>query len=144
MILHTLNLGCSLITLRKPCINQRPRCDIAWLHVTNHLWSFVRDLWNHLVRLRIYWKEFIPWWWEDKKQLLPLGDTGSELKPLVPLSPVFVTSVWMLTDNPEFDTVSVVIVVVLVDLLASETASSACFQWDFYCFQISKFIACCL
>ena len=32
--IHTLNLGCSLITLREPCNNQRPRCDIAWLHVT--------------------------------------------------------------------------------------------------------------
>jgi hypothetical protein len=26
---HTLNLGCSFITLRKSCNNQRPRCDIA-------------------------------------------------------------------------------------------------------------------
>jgi hypothetical protein len=103
MILHTLNLECSFITLRKSCINQRPRCDIAWLHVTNHLWSIVRDLWNHLVRLRIYWKESISWWWEDKQQLLPFGDTGSELKPLVPLSPILVTSAWMLADNPEFD-----------------------------------------
>ena len=37
-ILHTLNLGCCFITLREPCNNQRPRCDIAWLHVTNHLY----------------------------------------------------------------------------------------------------------
>ena len=37
-ILHTLNLDCSFITLREPCNNQRPRCDIAWLHVTNHLY----------------------------------------------------------------------------------------------------------
>ena len=35
-ILHTLNLGCSFRTLRDPCNNQRPRCDIAWLHVINH------------------------------------------------------------------------------------------------------------
>jgi len=34
--LHTFNLGCSLITLREPCNNQRPRCDIAWVQVTNH------------------------------------------------------------------------------------------------------------
>ena len=34
----TLNLGCSCITLREPCNNQRPRCDITWLHVTNHLY----------------------------------------------------------------------------------------------------------
>jgi hypothetical protein len=37
--LHTLNLGCSFITLREPCNNQWPRCDIAWLHVTNHLYQ---------------------------------------------------------------------------------------------------------
>ena len=36
-ILHTLNLGCSFITLRELCNNQRHRCDIAWLRVTNHL-----------------------------------------------------------------------------------------------------------
>jgi len=35
-MLHTLNMGCSFITLRQECNNQRPRCDIAWLHVTNH------------------------------------------------------------------------------------------------------------
>ena len=35
-ILHTLNLGCSFRTLREPCNNQRPRCDIACLHVINH------------------------------------------------------------------------------------------------------------
>ena len=35
-ILHTLSLGCSFRTLRDPCKNQRPRCDIAWLHVINH------------------------------------------------------------------------------------------------------------
>jgi hypothetical protein len=28
-ILHTLILGCSFITLREPCNNQRPRCDIT-------------------------------------------------------------------------------------------------------------------
>jgi hypothetical protein len=37
-ILHTLNLGCSFITLREPYNNKRPRCDIAWLHVTNDLY----------------------------------------------------------------------------------------------------------
>ena len=37
-ILHTLFLACSFITLREPCNNQRPRCDIARLHVTNHLY----------------------------------------------------------------------------------------------------------
>ena len=34
----SLNLGCSRITLRELCNNQRPRCDIGWLHVTNHLY----------------------------------------------------------------------------------------------------------
>ena len=37
-IVHTLNMDCSFITLREPCNNQRPRCDIAWLHITNHLY----------------------------------------------------------------------------------------------------------
>ena len=32
-ILYTLNLSCSFITLREPCNNQRPSCDIACLHV---------------------------------------------------------------------------------------------------------------
>jgi len=32
------NLGCSFITLRELCNNQWPRCDIAWLHVTKHLY----------------------------------------------------------------------------------------------------------
>ena len=36
-ILHTLSMDCCCITLREPCNNQRPRCDIVWLHVTNHL-----------------------------------------------------------------------------------------------------------
>jgi len=31
-------MGCSFITLREPCNNQRPACDIAWLHVTSHLY----------------------------------------------------------------------------------------------------------
>ena len=31
-------MGCSFITLREPCNNQRPACDIAWLHVTGHLY----------------------------------------------------------------------------------------------------------
>jgi hypothetical protein len=26
------------ITLREPCNNQQPRCDIAWFHVINHLY----------------------------------------------------------------------------------------------------------
>ena len=38
-ISHTLNLGCSFITLRESCNNQRPRCDIAWLLVTNQLYD---------------------------------------------------------------------------------------------------------
>ena len=37
-ILHTLNMHCSFITVREPCNSQRPRCDIAWFHVTNHLY----------------------------------------------------------------------------------------------------------
>ena len=37
-ILYTLNMCCSLLTLREPCINQRPRCDIAWVQATNHLY----------------------------------------------------------------------------------------------------------
>jgi hypothetical protein len=36
-ILHTLNLGFNFITLRERCNNQRPRCDIELLHVTNNL-----------------------------------------------------------------------------------------------------------
>ena len=36
--MHTLNLGCSFITFRELSNNQRPRCDIAWVHVTNHLY----------------------------------------------------------------------------------------------------------
>ena len=38
----TLNLSCSFITIREPCNNQRPRCDIARLHVTNHLYHGFR------------------------------------------------------------------------------------------------------
>ena len=34
--------GCSFITLKEQCNNQRPRCDIAWLHVTNHLYHGFR------------------------------------------------------------------------------------------------------
>ena len=37
-ILHTLNLGSSFITLREQCNNQRPRCDIVWLHAKNNLY----------------------------------------------------------------------------------------------------------
>ena len=37
-ILHTLIRGCSFITPREPCNNQRPRFDVAWLRVTNHLY----------------------------------------------------------------------------------------------------------
>ena len=36
--MHTLNPCCSFITLRETCNNQRPRRDITWLHVTNHLY----------------------------------------------------------------------------------------------------------
>jgi hypothetical protein len=36
--LQALNLGCSFITLREPCNNQRLRCDIAWLHVSNNIY----------------------------------------------------------------------------------------------------------
>ena len=43
-ILHTLNLGGSFITLREQGNNQQPRCDITWLHVTNHLYLHVRLL----------------------------------------------------------------------------------------------------
>ena len=44
-ILHTLNLGCSFITYREPCnhSSQPPRCDIAWLHATNHLFSGIPE-----------------------------------------------------------------------------------------------------
>ena len=35
---HPLNIGCSFVTLREPCNNQQPRCDITWLHFTNHLY----------------------------------------------------------------------------------------------------------
>jgi hypothetical protein len=31
----TIYFSCSFITLREPCNNQQPGCDIAWLHVTN-------------------------------------------------------------------------------------------------------------
>ena len=45
--MYTLSLGCSFITLREPCNNQRPRYDITWLHVTNHLYhSFPLDCLN--------------------------------------------------------------------------------------------------
>jgi hypothetical protein len=33
-----LKSGCNFIALRDLCNNQQPRCDIAWLHVTNHLY----------------------------------------------------------------------------------------------------------
>jgi hypothetical protein len=42
--LHTLNLGGSFITLGEQSNNQQPRCDITWLHVTNHLYLRVRLL----------------------------------------------------------------------------------------------------
>ena len=42
-ILNTLKRGCSLITLRELCNNQRSRCDIAWLRVTNHLYHGFRS-----------------------------------------------------------------------------------------------------
>jgi len=41
--LHTLNLGYSFITHREPCNSQPPRCDIAWFHVTNHLFSGIPE-----------------------------------------------------------------------------------------------------
>jgi hypothetical protein len=31
-------MGCSFITPSEPCNNKRPRCDIAWPHITNHLY----------------------------------------------------------------------------------------------------------
>ena len=37
-LLYTLNLGCSFITFREPCNNQRLKYDIPWLLVTNHLY----------------------------------------------------------------------------------------------------------
>ena len=38
-IIHTnTRYCCSFITLREPCNNQGTRCDIACLHVTNHLY----------------------------------------------------------------------------------------------------------
>ena len=37
-ILHTLNLGCSFINLGESCNIQRPRCDIACLRATIHLY----------------------------------------------------------------------------------------------------------
>ena len=43
-ILHILNLGGSFITLGEQSNNQQPRCDITWLHVTNHLYLRVRLL----------------------------------------------------------------------------------------------------
>ena len=39
-----LDLGYSFITLREPCNNQRPRCDIAQLHVTNHFYHGFQSL----------------------------------------------------------------------------------------------------
>ena len=38
-ILHTLSLGCNFITLKESYNNQRPKFDIAWLHITNHLYN---------------------------------------------------------------------------------------------------------
>ena len=35
-ILHILNLGCGLITLREPCKYQQPRLDVTWLHFQNY------------------------------------------------------------------------------------------------------------
>jgi hypothetical protein len=35
-ILHILNLGCGLITLREPCKYQQPRLDVTWLHVQKY------------------------------------------------------------------------------------------------------------
>jgi hypothetical protein len=35
-----LFLGCSFIILEEPCNNQRPKCDITWLHATTHLHNY--------------------------------------------------------------------------------------------------------
>ena len=43
-IIHTLNQGCSCITLRGRCNNQQHRCDIAWFHATNHLYHGFSEL----------------------------------------------------------------------------------------------------
>jgi hypothetical protein len=40
--IHVKNKG--FIIIREPCINQRPRWDIAWLHVTNHLYHSFPEL----------------------------------------------------------------------------------------------------
>jgi hypothetical protein len=53
-ILHTLNLGCSFITLVEPCNNQQPRCDITWLHVTNHLYHGFPELNNLTLWFRVW------------------------------------------------------------------------------------------
>ena len=52
--MHTLNLGCSFITLREPCINQRPICDIGWLHVTNHFTTIFLVKWLSNQRTVVY------------------------------------------------------------------------------------------
>ena len=54
--MHTLNLGCSVSTVRESCNNQRPRCDITWLHVTNHLYHFflVKRLNSVTLRVRFF------------------------------------------------------------------------------------------
>ena len=38
-IAHFKNLDCNSITLREPCNNPLPRSDIAWLHVTIHVFN---------------------------------------------------------------------------------------------------------
>jgi hypothetical protein len=41
MKVHVVDIQVQCIrsaTLREPCNNQRPRCDIAWLHATNHIY----------------------------------------------------------------------------------------------------------
>ena len=44
--LRTLNLGCSFITHREQCNNQRPRCDMYFkyhrMHIHNKMFSFYK------------------------------------------------------------------------------------------------------
>ena len=37
-------MGCSCITLRQPCNNQRPRCDITWVHVLQIIYTTFFEL----------------------------------------------------------------------------------------------------
>jgi hypothetical protein len=73
-ILHTLNLGCYFITLKEPYNNQRPRCDIAWLHITNHLYhgSIVSPL-NSEHRSMNITCSFCWYWWNCWSLLFKLS-----------------------------------------------------------------------